>query len=56
MTARPRQSRWRLLTLSAAAGLGLALVGPVAAPALADPAIPAPPLDPSAMVAQVGLS
>ncbi|HTM84300.1 MAG TPA: trypsin-like peptidase domain-containing protein [Mycobacterium sp.] len=50
MSGSHRPSRWWLLSVTAAvAGLGLAIV-----PAQAAPTLPAPPLDPSAMVAQVG--
>ncbi|MEO6792640.1 MAG: trypsin-like peptidase domain-containing protein [Mycobacterium sp.] len=56
MSGSHRRSRWWLLSVTAAtvalAGLGLA--GPVAVPAHAAPTLPTPPLDPSAMVAQVG--
>lgn len=53
MSGPHRFSRWRRLSVTAAAvsavGLGL-----VAAPVQAAPTMPKPPLDPSAMVAQVG--
>lgn len=49
MSAWHRRSRWRLLSVTVVAGLGLAT-----APAHAAPTLPHPPLDPSAMVAQVG--
>jgi len=49
MSGSHRPNRWRLLSVTAAvAGLALATV-----PAQAAPTLPAPPLDPSAMVAQV---
>ncbi|ORW71313.1 S1C family serine protease [Mycolicibacter senuensis] len=55
MSGPHRPSRWWLLSLTAAvistAGLGLGAV-----PAQAAPTLPKPPLDPSAMVAQVGPS
>lgn len=51
-----RRGRWWLssVTAAAVATVGLGLVGPVAVPVQAAPTLPAPPLDPSAMVAQVG--
>lgn len=53
MSGSHRPGRWRPLSVAMAtvvtAGLGL-----VSAPAQASPTLPAPPLDPSAMVAQVG--
>ncbi|BBX24759.1 serine protease PepA [Mycolicibacter terrae] len=53
MSGSHRRSRWWLLSVTAAAlstvGLGL-----VAVPVQAAPTLPKPPLDPSAMVAQVG--
>lgn len=45
-------SRWWLLSVTAVAGL--ALVAPVTTPAQAAPSLPVRPLDPSAMVGQVG--
>lgn len=48
MSGPRRRSRWSLFGLVAVAGLGLATV-----PAHAAPALPAPPLDPVAMVGQV---
>lgn len=44
-----RRTRWWLLNVAMVTGLGLATV-----PAQAAPTIPAPPLDPSALVGQVG--
>lgn len=49
MSAGHPSSRWRLLSVTAVAGLALAT-----APAHAAPTLPRPPLDPSAMIAQVG--
>lgn len=50
MSGSHRPSRWWLLSVTAAvSALGLATV-----PVQASPTLPAPPLDPSAMVAQVG--
>lgn len=56
MSGSHRPSRWWLLSVTAAltATASLGLAGLVSAPVQASPTLPAPPLDPSAMVAQVG--
>lgn len=54
MSGAHRTGRWQLLSVTMASVAAIATAGLVAPPIQAAPTIPAPPLDPSAMVAQVG--
>lgn len=56
MSGTHRTDRWRLFSVAVAttATMTAAGLGVVTAPVQASPTLPAPPLDPSAMVAQVG--